>query len=222
MENQDNNPDLQHKEENPNPEKIPTSENKKDGEEIHEEIHEEIELNKEEVQKEEKKEEVKKEEEKKERDKKEGDKKEGDKKEGDKKKEEEKKVDKKNKKKNEKEFFIYFIETHSSNCINHIEIDNNKYVEGIQKVKEDFLDNELKGNYSIQRLKISTDKKYINIKFKVSNTDLNNFTAEINLKDISEIRDDYFFYDFKLIPDKKKLNDLIYDENNNIILNHHF
>ena len=210
MENQDNNPDLQHKEENPNPEKI--LENKKDGEEIHGEI----ELNKEEVQKEEKKEEVKKEEEKKERDKKEGDKKEGDKK-----KEEEKKVDKKNKKKNEKEFFIYFIETHSSNCINHIEIDNNKYVEGIQKVKEDFLDNELKGNYSIQRLKISTDKKYINIKFKVSNTDLNNFTAEINLKDISEIRDDYFFYDFELIPDKKKRNDLMYDENNTIILNHH-
>ena len=196
MENQDNNPDLQHKEEISNPEKI--LENKKDGEEIHGEI----ELNKEEVQKEEKKEEVKKEGDKKEGDKKERDKKEGDKKEGDKKKEEEKKVDKKNKKKNEKEFFIYFIETHSSNCINHIEIDNNKYVEGIQKVKEDFLENELKGNYSIQRLKISTDKKYINIKFKVSNTDLNNFTAEIDLKDISEIRD-YFFYDFKLIPDKK-------------------
>ena len=135
------------------------------------------------------------------------------------KKEEKKDEDKKIKKK-EKEFDLYFIQANRSNSLINIELEKNKYADGLNKVKLDLFDNELSGSYTINRLKImsTSGMKDLTIKFKLLDTDNNNYKAEIKLNEFSH---DYFLYDFKYELVKKKRNDIMQIDSNDIILNHY-
>ena len=74
-------------------------------------------------------------------------------------------------KKPEKEYFLYFIETHPEDISLNINLVDNKHAKELKKIKEDFIKvlEETK-NYTINRLRITSSRGLgsLEIKFKLS------------------------------------------------------
>ena len=86
------------------------------------------------------------------------------------KKEEKKDEGKKEKKKKVyKDFFLYFIETHSGDSSLNITLEENKHANEFEKIKEEPIDYLENFNYTINRLKIipSSGMKSLKLKFKL-------------------------------------------------------
>ena len=120
------------------------------------------------------------------------------------KKEEKKDEGKKEKKKKVyKDFFLYFIETHSGDSSLNITLEENKHANEFEKIKEEPIDYLENFNYTINRLKIipSSGMKSLKLKFKLNSSDGNEFVADIELTEFSH---DFFLYDFEYsIPEQK-------------------
>ena len=103
---------------------------------------------------------------------------------------------------NQKEYFLYFVETHPEDIKLNIDLIENKHAKDLEKIKEESIKvlEEAK-YYTLNKVKItsSQDLKSLEIKFKLTDSNDNKFKSEIKLKDFPH---DIFYYDFNYTPEK--------------------